>query len=394
MKINLNKLLWPLFNLLIFAGWCVFAGFYAAREYPDANTYLIIVVLAAVFFAARVLANLLCQIGQAVFIKFLGFKLNYFEAAFFVWRYDGERGRAKFSFLPSSLWSGTVYPRVKGSLDTAQGYAERSANYGKAFLGAPLTAALILLAVIAYTAAQIIVGQPEPVGMAVAVGAWLMLYKGLTEDYRRRGGFLTYLKYRGDSEARLLGIASQAVVETPDRFLWDEAQKLIRSKIEADSDFLDRRAFNILSYLMLADALGEYALLPEIRNYIETELLTYEGLIRQKPEVLQMAIGRARTFVCFKLIAGGGAAAKNALELFARVAAEARMRTDTVYFADMRQILSDRDEETLAATDFLARDPYGGLFKAYAALVERADDAAHQALFAEYDEGGDLVISD
>ncbi|GHV01101.1 hypothetical protein FACS1894211_10110 [Clostridia bacterium] len=390
MKINVNKTLWLLFNLLIFAGWCVFSGFYVAGNYPpDTNVWLAILILAAIFVAVRIVVNILCQIGQAALIKFLGLKVNYFEAAFFIWRFDGERGRVKIGGGLSTLWSGTVYPRIKGSLDSAAGYAKNAAKYGKVFLGAPSAGALILFAVIVYMATKLILKLPlEPISLAVAVAAWYALYNALTEDYKRRGGFLTYLKYKSDGEARLLGIASQGLVEMPDRFILDEAQKLIQYRIGVGLEVWNRQTFNILSYIALTDALNEYALAPELKDFIYAELLTYESLIGKDPQVYHMAVGRSRMFICARLVAGEVETARSALNVYARLAKEIGLRDTSynIYFADMNQILNEKDADTLSSTDLLFRDPYGRLFKGYREFIERADDAAHQTLFRFLDE--------
>ena len=376
-------------NLLVFAGWCVFTGFYVSWNFPDAPWYATVPVVAAIFFGARIVVNFVCQLGQAAFIRFLGFRVNYFEAACIVWYYDGERGRMKFGGGASSLLNGTVFPRIKGSLDSMEGYGKKSADYCKTFLGAPLTAALVFLAGLAFIVTRMIVRQPlEPISFAVILAAWFMIHGALTEDYRRRGGIVTYFRYRSDSETRLLGAVSQGLVETPGRFLLDEAQKLLKFRIESDIDFLCRQAFNIISHVSLADALGEYRMLPEIGEYIKTELLTYEGLINKNPAQRQMALGRMRPLVCAMLIRGDAEAAANAVELYSRIARESNVR-DTglfVYFADMKSILKDKDEETLGATDFLLRDSYGKLFKEYREFTERADEAAHQTLFKAFDE--------
>lgn len=393
---NMKAALGSLFNLLLFAGYGVYCGFYVARNYRDPNVFLAILAFLGIFLAARILIAVIYYTGRLVTAAVNGFKISYFETVCFKVWFDGERTRFRFIFDPSILFGGTVMVRIKDKMDTREGFKKNSKGFLSTYLGGLFAMALITVLLLVYSVLAVSLRFAfSPAAFALIVAVWLITYNAFTEN-RRAGDFLHFLRLRGDSELFVTTVASQSIVEDTGTFLLTEAQEIIKFKIENDMPVVDRHSMNVLCRVAALDALGDYRLYPEIEEYLNTRLYSREKLLEESADTQILAALRVRYFAARCIVRGEKDKAAAMYSLAAELLEKHRLRDTSfkVFLADMTRILSadelsEEDIETLEETDFLDRDTYACGFIPYRHDIDRLDREAHAVLFAELPEEED-----
>ena len=394
MGIKINDIGGKVFNLTVFAAYCVFCGFYFKAEYPpEANVWLAVLVFAAILLAMRVAAAVIHQLGRLIFALAGGFKILYFEASFFkIWR-DGSRGRRQTRFAlffePRTFFGGTVFVRFKDRLDTPAAVNKNARKFVNQYLGGLAACAAVLTFVLVWGLCCSVFKRFAftPWHFAAGISAWYMIYAALTETPARRGDFPAFLKNK-DGENLALTLASQSVVENINHdCLFDEAANVVLFKEKNQIPWTDRFSMNALSNMALLAAADEYGL-PDGVPELFAALWDAEKLKGRPQQERLLIVSRVRAFAAYHMSKGEFVRAKEIIMLAAETFAElyindVQMR---IYMRDILALLdaalgaetdAGQDEEIndlLDLTQFVVRDSYAFSFTYYRETVEKAEE--------------------